>query len=484
MAVAADAIIGVDLGTSSIKVTALSLTGDVVGRARRGYATHRESAGAAEQHPGDWVSALVGALKELATKVAPQSWAAMGLSGMLPTLVMLDRENQPVGSAVTWEDARAEADATAYRFRHEPGLYERTGQRIDGRYLLPMFERVRRMQPHDAHRTVTVAGAKDYIFLVLTGVLATDPSTATGFGCFDLTSGGWTPAVAELPGVPEIAPSESVRPLSAGFAQVVGARAGIPVVLGAADSVLGAYGLGARVPGQVAYIAGTSTVIIAPTETFTPDSEGRYLVTPLAQGGFGEEMDLLATGSALQWLAGLVKLDGAAAVMSAATTVEPGDAPTFLPYLAPGEQGALWSTGLRGAIFGLTLGSNSAEIARGLLNGIILESRRCTRILASPSDGRSPNLLVSGSSATSPPFRQDLADATGLVVQTARGGETDHSAIGAAAFAGRACGFGEIAHRIEWEETMPDLEKASLWDFLEAQHESHRLSLPTDGVQK
>ena len=481
MAVAADVIIGVDLGTSSVKVIALSLSGDVLGRARRGYDTHRPSAGAAEQHPGDWVSAIIGALKELATTVTPHSWAAIGLSGMLPTLVMLDRENQPVGSAVTWEDARAETDAAAYRSRHEPGLYERTGQRVDGRYLIPMFERLRRVQQPSAQRTVTVAGAKDYIFLVLTGVLATDPSTATGYGCFDLTSGGWTPAVAELPGVPELAPSESVRPLSDGFAQIVGARVGIPVVLGAADSVLGAYGLGARAPGQLAYIAGTSTVIIAPAHDFSPDPDGRYLVTPLAQGGFGEEMDLLATGSALHWLAGLVKLEGAAAVMSAAATVEPRHAPTFLPYLAPGEQGALWSTGLRGTIFGLTLGSTAAEIARGLLNGIVLESRRCIRVLTSSADGHSPQLLVSGSSASSPPFRQDLADATGLVVQSARGGDTDHSAIGAAAFAGHACGFGEITHRVEWEETQPDPRSASLWDYLEAEHESHRLSLPTEG---
>jgi xylulokinase len=470
--------IGIDLGTSSVKAAALSSDGTVLARAKRGYATHRPQPGAAEQLPGDWISAIIGALKELGTTVLPARWEVIGLSGMLPTLVALDENHQPLGVAITWEDGRAEAEADAFRHGQEPGLYERTGQRVDGRYLLPMFARLGRDEPEQAARTSVIAGAKDYLFRVLTGQLLTDPSTASGYGCFNLLTSQWEAVSGETPGLPEVAASTTTRPLASGFAGIVGARPGIPVVLGAADSVLGAYGLGADTPGDVAYIAGTSTVILGSTERFTPDLQQRYLVTPLAEAGFGAEMDLLSTGSAIDWLARLVGASDAGSLVDAASSVAPDSAPTFLPYLAPGEQGALWSSSLRGTLFGLTLGSTGPEIARGLLNGILLESRRCVRVL-DEVDGAGGRLLVTGSSAAAPSFRQDLADATGRVVYFSPG-ETDHSVLGAAVFAGRAVDLMSGSPTSELARTDPSPERAGLWDELAERHDERRLALKAD----
>ena len=142
-------------------------------------------------------------------------------------------------------------------------------------------------------------------------------------------------------------PSAATRPLRPEVAARLGCGQ-IPVCLGAADSVLGALGLGVRSPGQIAYVAGTSTVILGVTDTLVFDPQHRFLVTPLAEPGlWGLEMDLLATGSALRWLAGLLGdgLDEAAVIALAAST-DPADAPVVLPYLSPGEQGALWDPSL------------------------------------------------------------------------------------------------------------------------------------------
>ena len=99
-------------------------------------------------------------------------------------------------------------------------------------------------------------------------------------------------------------PSVTSRPLRAELAARLGCPP-VPVVLGAADSVLGALGLGVREPGQVAYIGGTSTVILGVADRLVLDPDHRFLVTPLAvPGWWGLEMDLLATGSAITWLAG------------------------------------------------------------------------------------------------------------------------------------------------------------------------------------
>ncbi|HMM82628.1 MAG TPA: FGGY family carbohydrate kinase [Terrimesophilobacter sp.] len=476
-----DIVVGIDLGTSSVKVVAVSSHGRVEAHSRRSYPTMRPVPGAAEQNPADWIEAVTHSLRDIARQCSPARWAAIGLSGMLPTMVTLNSRNEPNGNAITWEDGRAEWAAAEFRARNGPELYLRTGARVDGRYLLPMFARLRKDSPARAHDTARVVSAKDYLFFVLTGELLTDPSTAAGYGCYSLPDAAWDENTADLPGVPDVAPATLWRGLRADFARTIGAPAGLPVVLGAADSVLGAYGLGAHSPGDISYIAGTSTVVLGRSARFLPDAAGRYLITPLERSEFGLEMDLLATGSAIDWLATLLGEADAGSLVDLAARVPPEDAPTFLPYLAPGEQGALWMPTLTGSLLGLTLGSTGAQIARGLLTGILLESRRCIGVLAETdprfSAGR---LLVSGSSASAGAFRQDLADATGLPV-CGSATQMDHSALGAAQLAGEVSNVDVGDSRGSLELTAPRADRAAMWSSLFRRHDEFRKSL-TEGA--
>lgn len=475
-----DVSIGLDLGTSGVKVVALTADGRVLGRARAASVTARPEADAAEQDPAAWLASCDEALRALATLVDPARWAAIGLSAMLPTLVTLDEHLAPIGPAVTWEDGRAEPDAR--RIAASVGaaeIYRRTGQRLDGRYLLPMHARRARLREHAGAWAV---GAKDYLFHVFTGHLLTDPSTAAGYGAYDLRAGSWDPeilAAAGAPRVPDIAGSDHAAPLGEECAARWGCAAGIPVVLGGADSVLGAYGLDIRRPGTIAYIAGTSSVILGWSDTAQIDPDGRYLVTPMVDGGFGLEMDLMTTGSAVAWLAALFGMPGGAAEL--AELAQEGAlerAPIVLPYLAPGEQGALWDPHLVGAVDGLTLHTTRADLARGLLAGIVAESRRCAAALHEAAGGHRGAIAVSGSGATSAVFRRDLADATGREVHYDPE-EHDHSAVGAAVYAGRsALGWQEetdmAADRVEI--TVPDPDGGAAWTQRYAQHERLRLA--------
>lgn len=457
--------VGLDLGTSGLKGVVLDGAGEVTARASASYPTTRPGPGAAEQDPRDWVTALQHVAAELARQAPPGQWRSIGLSAMIPTLVTAGADGRPTGSAITWEDGRAEAQAEQLReaFGQAAGgscesggdaLYRVTGQWVDGRYLLPMFLRLLRADPGRAAVTTTLLAAKDYLMGWLTGHVATDPSTATGFGCFSLGTGQWHPkaltaaaAVAQaglawrpLPALPAVHPSMTTWPLRAEVAARFGSGQ-VPVCLGAADSVLGALGLGMSEPGQVAYVAGTSTVILGVTDRLILDPAHRYLVTPLAEPGlWGLEMDLLATGSALRWLASLLG-DGIdeAGVVALAAQVDPADAPVVLPYLSPGEQGALWNPSLTGTITGITLAHGRQHLARGLVNGIILESRRCLAVLDEIYPFR-PELLVAGGSATAASFRADLAAATGRGVVTIGDHAADQSARGAAIAGARAIG--------------------------------------------
>jgi xylulokinase len=496
--------IGLDLGTSGLKAVALGASGAILARGSAGYPTHRPVAGAYEQDADDWLRAAEQALAQVARLVSPGTWRAIGLTGMIPTLVTLGPDGRPTGPAITWQDSRADDLGDEFRERCGPArLYRRTGQWVDGRYLLPMFGRVARDDPARAAATATIASAKDYLFAWLTGELATDPSTASGYGCYELEAGRWDAAALAValglgglagagpglglgglagaePGLPAVRPAATCRPLRPGAAARLGC-APVPVVLGAADSVLGALGLGVRAPGQVAYLAGTSTVILGITDRLVLDPSHRFLVTPLAEPGrWGVEMDLLATGSAVTWLAGLLG-DGltAGGLVELAAGVDPSRAPVLLPYLSPGEQGALWDPLLRGAVAGLDLGHGREHLARALVNGIVMESRRCLAVL-DEFGGFGGTVEVAGGSAADASFRRDLADATRRPVSGPHDGDAHYSARGAALIAARAVtgGWPDGAFPAGGTAAEPDEARARRWDDLWAAHESARGRLP------
>lgn len=463
--------LGVDLGTSALKVVALTAGGAVCGAARRGYPTARPEAGAAEQDPQDWWSALRDALDELAATVPPVSWAAMGLSAMLPTLVALDADGRPQPPAITWEDARAEPEADVLRAAvGDDVLYRITGQRVDGRYLAPMHARLAR----SGRGAATVAGAKDALFAELTGELLTDPSTAAGSGVFDLRTGEWNAelvATAGIPRLPTVAPTDTALPLRAEWRDRWGLPDGFPVVLGAADSVLGVLGLGARGAGAAAVIAGTSAIVLGIADTAVRDAHRRYLVTPLATPGWGLEMDVLAMGSAFSGIAALLGLAGPAALLATAEAVPMARAPLFLPYLTPGEQGALWDPALTGTLHGLRIGMEAGHVGRALLTGVVVELRRCLGVLETATGCRGP-VLLGGGAAASPLLWRELADATGReVVVDPR--VRDHSAIGAAMCAaaglGIPIGVGSDRRRID-----PDPDAAASWAVAAERHDTLR----------
>jgi xylulokinase len=237
--------------------------------------------------------------------------------------------------------------------------------------------------------------------------------------------------------------------------------------------VLGALGLGLTTPGQVAYIAGTSTVILALADTLALDAAHRYLVTPMASpGSWGLEMDLLATGSAHAWLAGLLAGGDQTALARLADEADPETAPLFLPYLLPGEQGARWDPDLAGALSGLHLGHGAGDLARGLRNGIVAESRHCLAVLESAA-GRG-EILMAGGGALAPSLASDLADATGRVTRPPDPSLTDGSAIGAAIVAAAGSTGQAVAVRRDGERAgfAPNRSRSAWWELQAERHES------------
>jgi xylulokinase len=476
------AYIGLDLGTSSLKGVALDGLGRLVASERESYDTARPAAGRAEQDPADWIAAARAVLSRLAAAVPPSSWRGIGLSGMIPTLVTLDAAGEPTGPAVTWEDSRAHKEAEEIvRQAGAAEIYELTGQPLDGRYLLPMAAWLTRHEPDRMARTIIVLGAKDYLFFKLTGHFLTDPSTATGYGCYGLATSGWTAAVAAVagvsagtgrpgrPGLPPVVASADTRPLLPQVAEQLGLPAGLRVSVGAADSVLAAEALGAVRPGTVAYVWGTSTVVLGASSTLTLDPERRCLITPLAALGWGVEMDLVSTGAAVAWLSRLLGFgdSGQAKVVAAAAAARDDTVPLALPFVGGGEQGALWDPDVRGTILGLDLSHGPADVARAVLDGIILESRRC---LARLCDLGLPQREVRAAWGGADPWLcQRLADAAGRPVLV---GDPDVASSAAGAARLTALGAGPALPPAEGgRRYTPDPGRTAEWDRRMAEYD-------------
>jgi len=481
--------IGLDLGTSSLKAVALDADGRAVAETREEYATARPAAGRAEQAPADWVAAAHAALAALAAAAAPARWGGIGLSGMIPTLVTLDDEGRALGAAFTWEDCRAQDEAGEIAAQiGVAALYASTGQPLDGRYLLPMYAWLRRHHPGRASRTALVCGAKDFLFRRLTGESLTDPSTATGYGCYDLRTGSWSAEAAQLggvsttagrpgnPGLPTVVAARETRPLVGAVARTLGLPAGLPVCVGAADSVLAAEALGALAPGAVAYVWGTSTVVLGASKAPVDDPERRCLITPLAVDGWGVEMDLVSSGAAVAWLARLLGFGaaGQGRVFQAAAAAQDAAAPVALPFVGVGEQGALWDPDVRGTLLGLDLSHGPEDVARAVLDGIVLESRRCLERLTTL--GLPHGEIRVAWRHADPWFCGRLADISGREVLIGEPSQTS-SAAGAARLAALAGGAELPRDAGAWRRIVPDRTAARAWQQRRTDYETVMLPL-------
>jgi xylulokinase len=435
-------VLGIDLGTSAIKLVAVSRDGHVVARARESYDTIFTAAGQAEQDCQHWLKALSVAAKKIGPRLPYKARVAgIALTGQLPTLVVLN-EQEPVGPAITWQDSRADG-WVGERVDHKLRLhiYRKTGVLMGGRYLGPMFH----YHHGPKQKTCRMLSAKDFLFHALTGLTATDPSTASGYGLYNLHLKAWDPELCKFWGItreklPSIERSSFRAPLSERGSQLLGCALGTPVVLGCADSVAGAYALSGtkRRPPTATILTGTSTVIMRCDSRPRWDRQSRYLLTPFAvDGWYGCEADLLATGSAREWAASVLLCRGSKKTQrslwhSAYRTAPGADGLLFAPFLAGGEEGVLWNPHVRGTLRGLTLAHDGAKIARALLEGMAFEIRRCLEVFE--EEGPLSFVRVTGWIADIPQELQMLADIIGRPAHAFR--LDSASAIGATLLTG------------------------------------------------
>ena len=430
-------LVGLDVGTTGVKALALSPEGEVLARAEERYDLSTPHPGWAEQDPEDWWRAAERALAALGGEPT-----AIGLSGQMHGLVVLDDRDRVLRPAILWNDQRTEAECVEIEERIGlTRLIQLTGNRALTGFTAPKLLWLRRHEPTTYARIAHVLLPKDYVRLRLTGEHAIDVADASGTLLFDVAGRRWSHEMLEAL---ELDPAWLPRALES--PEVSGENAaGIPVAAGAGDQAAAALGVGVDRPGPVSVVLGTSGVVFAALPAFAADPQARvHAFCHAVPGGWHAMGVMLSAAGSLRWLRdALGSESGYDELTAEAEGWPPGtDGLTFLPYLT-GERTPHADPHARAAFAGLTLRHDRGALVRAVLEGVAYGLRDSFELLRELGvDPRAGH--VSGGGARSELWLRIIASVLGLPIQ--RTAADEGSAYGAALLGGVAAGVFRDVH--------------------------------------
>ena len=436
--------LGIDFGTSAVKAAAVDADGVIEASASAPYETMKPAADRAEQDPEAWWQALIIVCRTVLAGIDPQRLGAIGLSGQLNGIVLVDGDGKVLRPSLIWLDQRCGAETAELQGGHAARLIEATSSPISPIAVLPKLRWLARHEPEIMRRAATVFQVKDYILWRLTGALATDANEASATLMMDLGRRAWADDLVALAGI-RIGQLAPIR-CSAGIAGQVHAQAaaetglpsGTPVVPGSGDTGALAVGCGAFDAGTLAVTLGTAGHIVAAVPNRAPGVVGG--LWRMAHVAYDRELWLgliPAGGLSIAWLRHLIggftgrkpsfeELDRLLAQAPAGS-----GGVSFLPFLE--GAGTPWNDAARRAAFaGLDTTHDAASLVRSVYEGVAFNIRASLETFENADIALGAVHLAEGG-ARSPAWCQIIADALDREVRVVAQG--DASAVGAAILA-------------------------------------------------
>jgi xylulokinase len=424
-------ILAHDLGTTGNKVTLFeAASGTPIASTTLSYPTRYPYPNWAEQDPADWQQAVLGGTRRLLSEAAvePGAIAAVSFSGHMQGAVLVDRAGLPLRPAIIWADQRATPQAELIcRSCGEASMYQLTGHRVSAAYTAAKVLWVRDNQPDIYRRTHKVLQAKDYAAFLLTGVMATDYSDASGTQLYDLVGRRWAVDVLQTLGLapqlmPDAYPSSAViGGVTPQAAAATGLLAGTPVVIGGGDGACATVGAGSVREGDTyAYIGSSAWIALTTGRPIFDPRQRTFNYAHLDPALYFPIGTMQSAGGAYDWLEQLWHGQGEGAplhqVMDAQAAAVPAGASGifFLPYLL-GERSPHWNPLARAAFVGLAMPHGRAELTRAVLEGVALNLRWILDALRAQGVQVGALRLIGGG-ARSALWRQILADVFDLPI--------------------------------------------------------------------
>ena len=442
--------LGIDIGTTSVKVLLISENGKIVGEAKADHDLVSAHPGWAEENAEIWWSNTVSAIQELTNQHA--DWAknivSVGVSGMVPAIVMLDDAGKPVRNTIQQNDARAiEQIARLTELLDQDALYAKTGTRTNQQHVLPRLLWVKEREPEVFARCKYVVGSYEFIAGRLTGVRYIESNWAAESGLFDIHTKEWLSEQFKILGVdetffPPVIPShQKVGYITRQASEILGLPAGIPVISGSADHVASTLAAGIVTGGDLLIKFGGAGDILFCTDDLQT-SEKLFFDYHIVPEKYLLNGCMAASGSLVKWFVKDIvqsddpdifkQMDAEAAKVPPAS-----EGLVILPYFL-GEKTPIFDPSARGVMFGLTLSHTRGHIFRAILEAVIYGFRHHIDVLAEM--GYSPQrIFATNGGAKSSFWCQIASDVLGARVTSF----PNHpgSALGVAFLAGHYAGM-------------------------------------------
>lgn len=451
-------LLGIDVGTSGTKTVLFDPRGQALASHTAEYPLYQPHNGWAEQDPEDWWRATVEGIQAVLASVpaAKNGRIAVGLSGQMHGLVMLDKEGRPLRRSIIWCDQRTGRETGQMnRTVGEKRLIEISANPAMTGFTAAKILWVQNNEPDIYSRCARILLPKDYIRYRLTGEFATEVSDASGMQLMDIKNRCWSSELLTAFNIDQALLGKMYEsPELTGTVHYQASRAtglpvGTPVAAGAGDNPAAAIGTGIVRQGRAFNTIGSSAVIYAVTDRLRLDMQGRiHSLCASVPGKWTLMSCTQSAGLSLKWLrdtccsaeiaqAGREKTDPYKIMDDLAANVPIGaDRLLFLPYLM-GERSPHPDPLCRSAFVGLSARHGRAHLIRAVMEGVAYSQRECLDVFREMGL-RVDCMTVCGGGGRSRLWRQMLADNYGCLVNTLKVDEG--AALGAALLSGVGAG--------------------------------------------
>lgn len=469
-------LLGIDQGTSGLKMTLFKSDGEVVVSVTKSYKTYYPGPNQVEQNCEDWWLAIKSGLKVLLghPEVEAKQIVGIGIDGISWSCIPIDKSGNVLYPTMIWLDRRASKETKWMKeVCGEEALIQASGNPIDAAYITPKILWLKNNKPDIYNQTDQFLQSNSYLVYKLTAQFSQDVSQGYGYHFFDIKTGQYNESIVNQLGLsldkfPDIyACHDIVGSVTEDVALETGLLVGTPVVAGGLDAACCTLGAGVLKVGQTQEQGGQAggMSIVTETPSVHPNLILGYHVVPdlwLLQGG------TTGGGGTLRWFHQEFKtqtLSNFESLSEAAKEAEIGcGGITYLPYMK-GERSPIWNTKAKGVFYGLSFESTQKDIIRSIMEGVAFSLMHNLNT-ALEVDVDIDGLISVGGSSNSEIWTQIKADVTNQVIEVPY---SDHAtALGAAILAGIGCGvYDTFSDAVEKTVKIRRVHQPNIKDHLE-----------------
>lgn len=462
-------LLGIDIGTTATKGILLHAEQGIVAEAEATATLHSPQSGWAEENPAEWWSNVGEVTRACLSQagLSSNAVAGVGVSGMVPTLILLDADGEVLRPSIQQNDARSHQEIHDFKaVVDEDDVLRRTGSPITQQSIGTKLLWLRRHEPEVMDQANRVMGSYDFIVYRLTGQFSLERNWALESGLFDLDQEDWDTTLLDLSTLDpswlgEVHwPAEIVGKVTSEAALETGLAEGTPVVAGSADHIASAFSAGLKSPGDLLVKLGGAGDILYSLDDLVVDPR-LFLDYHVIPGKYLINGCMAASGSIIKWFRQqFAPGSDYAALDQEGNTIPAGsDGLILLPYFL-GEKTPINDPLARGVFFGFTLSHTRAHMYRAILEGIAYGFQHHLAVLAE-RDLAATKARVTNGGARSTLWKQITADVLGLPLEQIA--QHPGSSLGSAFVAGMGVGvfdaWSDIERFIEVAATVePDQE--------------------------